>query len=177
MTRNSASRFSSETGFFHSHSRKARLCHSGCLSDSDVFFTLHYSSGKSLCQHLMHLIPISPPPTARLLNNFPCEILFPSRSVCLSFSLSLSLVVGCLHLSWQLCASSPAIWNDSSHPGATARAVYWERATHTHSLEQILPQPHPPCVYIYMHTLSHSITHTPPPPPPRPGLNSEMRLL
>lgn len=111
-----------------------------------------------------------PPPC--LLNNFPCEILFPSHSVFLSFSLSLSLVVGCLHLSWQLCASSPAIWNDSSHPGATARAVYWKRATHTLSNKS---SPTPTCVHIHAVSFTQYLTHTH--TPLHPGRNSEMRLL
>lgn len=152
MAQNSPSCFSSETGFFHWHSR--RVCLLPLRMPQWQWRFLH----SSLLQWKISLSTLNACPPAYsssfcLWNSLP-------QSVCLTFflPLSLALLVGCLHLSWQLCASSPAIWNDSSHPGATARAVYWERAM---------------CVHIHALSFTEYHTHA----PLHPGLNSEMRLL
>lgn len=161
MTRNSASRFSSETGFFHSHSRKARLCHSGCLTDSDVFFTLHYSSGKSLCQHLMHLIPISPPHRP-LTEQFSLWNPLP-QSVGLSFFLSLPL--SCCGLSSSVLTALCLItsymkWQLTSWSYSKGCLL---RKSNTHTLSRTNPTAAPPPMCVHIHALSFTQYHTPPP--------------
>lgn len=164
MTRNSASRFSSETGFFHSHSRKARLCHSGCLSDSDVFFTLHYSSGKSLCQHLMHLIPISPPPPPAYWTIFLVKSSSPvGRSVFLSLSPSLLLWVVFI------CPDSSVphhqLYEMTAHILELQQGLFTEKEQHTHTLSNKSYRSPTPHVCTYTCTLFHTVSHTHPPHP------------
>lgn len=68
----------------------------------------------------------------------------------------LSPILGRLHLSWQLCASSPAIWSDSSHPGAATGAGSLKKSSTTHTYTHPKPSLHPP----RSHSLSLSLSHT-----------------
>lgn len=163
-----SSGFSSKTGFFHSHSGRARLRHSGCLSDSGVFFALHYSCGKSLCQHLM------PPPLLTeqfsLWNPLPQSVRlsfflsFPLSCCGLSSSVLTALCLITSYMKWQLTS-----WGYSK--GCLLRK------SNTHFLSN-KSSPTPPyvCTYTHtntlFHTVSHTHTHT-----LHPGFNSEMCLL
>lgn len=154
-----SSRFSSETGFFYSHSRRACLCHSGCLSDSGVFFTLHYSSGKSFCQHLI------PPPThTHLLNYFPCEILFPSQSVSLSFSLFPFLLLWVVFICPDSSVPHHQLYEMTAHILGLQQGLFTEKEQHTHSNNPLLSW--------FIKYYTHKHTH-----PLHPGLDSEIRLL
>lgn len=95
------------------------------------------------------------------LSIFPCEILSTSPSV--SLTRFLSPFLGRLHLSWQLCASSPAIWSDSSHPGAATGAGSLKKSSTEHTYTQPKPSLHPYALILSRsrcHTLTFTLTQT-----------------
>lgn len=103
----------------------------------------------SLLQWKIFLSTLNSPPHTHLLNYFPCEILFPSQSVSLSFSLFPFLLLWVVFICPDSSVPHHQLYEMTAHILGLQQGLFTEKEQHTHSNNPLLPwfvkyHTHPP---------------------------------